>query len=76
MMPQWKVTLATTKKKPRKNQGHSMTLAVASVITKMDLILTLTAAVRVNSRSSVLSTTIGIFTGLSILDREDFNFYW
>ena len=73
-MPQWKVTLATTKKKPRKNQGHSMTLAVASVITKMDLILTLT--VRVNSRSSGLSTTIGIFTGLSILDREDYNFYW
>jgi hypothetical protein len=53
-----------------------MTLAVASVITKMDLILTLTAAVRVNSRSTVISTTRGIFTGLSILDREDYNFYW
>jgi hypothetical protein len=31
-MPQWKVTLATTKKKPEKDQGHSMTLAAASVI--------------------------------------------
>jgi hypothetical protein len=29
-MPQWK--LATTKKKPEKDQGHSMTLAAASVI--------------------------------------------
>jgi hypothetical protein len=69
-------TCDNQKKKTRKNQGHSMTLAVASVITKMDLILTLTAAVRVNSRSSVISTTRGIFTGLSILDREDYNFYW
>jgi hypothetical protein len=43
-MPQWKVTLATTKKKTKKTflqkrkkihffkQGHSMTLATASVI--------------------------------------------
>jgi hypothetical protein len=42
----------------------------------MNLILTLTAAVRVNSSSNVLSTTIGIFTGVWILDREDYNFYW
>jgi hypothetical protein len=33
-MPQWKVTLATTKKKEtEKDQGHSTTLAATSVIT-------------------------------------------
>ena len=29
-----------------------------------------------NSSSNVLSTTIGIFTGVRILDREDYNFCW
>ena len=38
-MPKWKVTLATTtknRKRPHFQRGHSMTLAAASVISKIE----------------------------------------